>query len=151
MVVILGLGYSKRKKIKNMVEKMNGCGFNIKIVERSDNISEYVKGCDFAITSNGRTVFEIAAMKIPMIAISINKREQQHSFVRYSKSGYHIDMYPMRRNEIVFKKIKAMMDYGIRKKFIKNLERVDLLNGVNRVLTLIEAGYKRKMTAIRTA
>ena len=88
---ILGLGYSHKKEIKKIAKKMNSDGYKINIIEKTDNISKYVKDCDFAITSNGRTVFELAAMEIPMISIAVNQREKQHSFVRYSKSGYHIN------------------------------------------------------------
>jgi len=140
LIVILGLGYSKRIEIKKMVKEMNQMKFNIKIIEKSDNLSEYFKRCDFAITSNGRTVFEIAAMKIPMIAIAVNNRERLHSFVRYSKCGFHIDMYSKQDYSIVIRKISDMLDYENREKFVKNLHDVELLNGINKVKELI---YKK--------
>ena len=96
--------------------------------------------CFFAITSNGRTVFEIAAMKIPMIAIAVNKRERLHSFVRYSKCGFHIDMHSKQDYSIVIRKISNMLDYENREKFVKNLHDVELLNGINKVKELI---YKK--------
>jgi spore coat polysaccharide biosynthesis predicted glycosyltransferase SpsG len=140
LIVILGLGYSKRNEIKKMSNEMNQIGFNVKIIEKSDNLSEYFKQCDFAITSNGRTVFEIAAMKIPMIAIAVNNRERLHSFVRYSKCGFHIDMHSKQDYSIVMKKISHMMNYEYREKFVKNLHEIELLNGIDRVKKLI---YKK--------
>lgn len=130
---ILGLGYSHKKEIKNIAEKMNRDGFNIKIIEKTDNISGYVKDCDFAITSNGRTVFELAAMEIPMISIAVNQREKQHSFVRYTKSGYHIDSSSKIETKKILFNIKKMMDEKNRRQFIKNMKKADLLHGINKV------------------
>jgi len=143
LIVILGLGYSRRNKIKNLSKKMNNSGFNVKIIERSDNLSQYFKDCDFAITSNGRTVFEIAAMKIPMIAIAVNKRERLHSFVRYSKSGFHVDVRSKNDYLQILKKINEMMNYQTRNKFVKNMYNVDLLNGIERVKDLIYQKFKK--------
>jgi len=140
LIVILGLGYSKRKEIKNITKIMNNDGFKIKIIEKSDNLSKFFKDCDFTITSNGRTVFEIAAVKIPMIAIAVNERERLHSFVRYSKCGFHIDMHSKQDYSIVMKKISHMMNYEYREKFVKNLHEIELLNGIDRVKKLI---YKK--------
>jgi len=130
---ILGLGYSHKKEIKNIAKKMNVNGFKINIIEKTDNISEYVKDCDFAITSNGRTVFELAAMQIPMISIAVNQREKQHSFVRYTKSGYHIDSPLKIEKEKILLNINKMMDKKNRTQFIKNMKKADLLRGINRV------------------
>jgi len=137
LIVILGLGYSKRKEIKNITKIMNNDGFKIKIIEKSDNLSKFFKDCDFTITSNGRTVFEIAAVKIPMIAIAVNERERLHSFVRYSKCGFHIDMHSKQDYSLIIKKIDNMMNYETRNNLMKNLNKIDLLNGVERVKNLI--------------
>ena len=142
LIVILGLGYSRRKEIKNIARKMNVSGFNVKIIERSDNLSQHFKDCDFAITSNGRTVFEIAAMKIPMIAIAVNKRERLHSFVRYSKGGFHIDVHSKHDYLHILKKINEMMSYDTRSKFVRNMHGIDLLNGIERVKGLIFQKYR---------
>ena len=112
---------------------MNKDGFNIKIIEKIDNISGYVKDCDFAITSNGRTVFELAAMGIPMISIAVNQREKQHSFVKYTKSGYHIDSPSKIETKKILFNINKMMDKRNRNQFIKNMKKYDILYGVNRV------------------
>ena len=143
LIVILGLGYSRRNEIKNMAKKMNAFGYNVKIIERSDNLSQHFKDCDFAITSNGRTVFEIASMKIPMIAIAVNQRERLHSFVRYAKGGFHIDVHSKHDYIQILKKIDKMMNYDTRNRFVRNMNNMDLLNGVERVKGLIYQRYRK--------
>ena len=43
--------------------------------------------CDIAISSKGRTIFELAHMNIPTIVIPQHKRESTHSFSS-SKNGF---------------------------------------------------------------
>ena len=81
-------------------------------------------------------------MKIPMIAIAVNKRERLHSFVRYSKSGFHIDVHSKHDYLQILKKINEMMSYQTRNKFVKNMNDVDLLNGIERVRDLIYQKHK---------
>ena len=140
--VILGLGFLKREKIKKIANKMHKDGFKIKIIEKPDNISKYIHNSDFTITSNGRTVFEIGAMQIPMIAIAVNSRERKHSFVKYSKGGFHIDVNSDLEQKLPIY-IKKMLDYENRKIFSKNLANFDLLNGINRVVELINTTFKK--------
>jgi len=130
---ILGLGYSHKKEIKKIGDKMNSDGYKINIIEKTDNISKYVKDCDFAITSNGRTVFELAAMEIPMISIAVNQREKQHSFVRYSKSGYHINSPLKLDSKKILFNFNKMTDVKNRKLFVENMKKADLLHGIDRV------------------
>ena len=72
-----------------------------------------------------------------MIAIAVNERERLHSFVRYSKCGFHIDMHSKQDYSLIIKKIDDMMNYETRDNFMKNLNKIDLLNGIERVKNLI--------------
>jgi len=140
--IILGLGFSHRRKIKSSVNRMNKCGYKINIIEKSDNISKFIKNCDFAITSNGRTVFELAAMKIPMIAIAVNNRERQHSFVRYTKTGFHIDSPGELQISKLTPHIKKIMKQENRIKFSNNLKKANVLHGIEHVTKKINAHLK---------
>lgn len=140
--VILGLGFLKRDKIKTIVKKMNNQDYKISIIEKPDNISKYIHNSDFTITSNGRTVFEIGAMEIPMIAIAVNNREKKHSFVKYSEGGYHIDATSNFERKLP-KYIKKMLDYENRKRFSENLSKKDLLNGTKRLSEKINSEFKK--------
>jgi len=63
----------------------------IKLVEKSDFLAKYIRYADFAIVSNGRTVFEIASMQVPILSVAVNDREKSHTFVRDENVGKHID------------------------------------------------------------
>ena len=44
-----------------------------------------MSGIDLGITSNGRTIYELTSMKVPIISIAQNDRETMHLFSRYSE------------------------------------------------------------------
>ena len=142
--IILGLGYKQKKKLLEQTNEMNKMDYKIKIVEKVNLLSKYLIDCDFVIASNGRTVFEIASLNIPLISLSVNKREQQHNFVRKSNVGYHLDYtnnfeYKLKSN------IEDMMYFSIRKKKIKNLEKENLQKGITTVTRKIMTEYESVM------
>ena len=50
-------------------------------------VTDYMKIADLAVTSQGRTVFEIASMGVPAIVLAQNERELQHTFATM-KNGF---------------------------------------------------------------
>ena len=54
---------------------------NITMLKNIDNMAEVMAGCDVAVSSRGRTCFELASMGLPTMSIAQNKREEQHTFV----------------------------------------------------------------------
>lgn len=50
-------------------------------------MSEHIKAADLAVTSQGRTVYEIAAMGVPAIVMAQNERETLHTFASM-KNGF---------------------------------------------------------------
>ena len=142
--IILGLGYKQKKKLLELTNKMSNANYNIEIVEKVNLLSKHLIDCDFVIVSNGRTVFEIASLNIPLISLSVNKREQQHNFVKKFNVGYHID-YTKNIDGKLKSSIENMMHFSTRKKKIKNLEKEDLKKGISRVITKIMSEYELVM------
>lgn len=70
-------------KAKRNVERLlsfNRCA-NFDVLHNIDNMPEVMSRCDVAVTSRGRTCFELAVLGIPTISIAQNRREEKHSFV----------------------------------------------------------------------
>ena len=119
-------------------------GFDITIIEKSDFLAKYIRKSDFAIASNGRTIFEIGALNVPLIGVSVKAIEQNHSFIEDNNVGFHVNFYKKIDEKFMMKMIERMMDYKTRKKFILNLEKINLLDGIDRVLNKISLEYERK-------
>ena len=142
--VILGLGFARNNELIKRILCMQKENYKIKIIEKIDFISKFILDSDFVITSNGRTIFEIASLKIPIISLSVNSREGQHNFVEESKTGYQIDFTSTSLEKELINAILNMQKYDKRKEFLKNLEKIDLEKGIDRVVHIINSEYDRK-------
>ena len=142
--VILGFGFKHKNELVKKIIKLEKEEYNIQIIEKTDFISKYIVDSDFVITSNGRTVFEIASLKIPIISLSVNLRESLHSFVRESKTGFQINFVNKAAEKELIKAISIMENYDRREKFLKNLEKIDLEKGIERVVHIINSEFDKK-------
>jgi len=140
--VILGLGNTHKNEIKTMAKKMNHVGFKIDIIEKADFLAKNIIESDFAIISNGRTVFEVAATRVPIISIAVNKREKDHSFVDKANVGISTTLESNKDKLILMESIKLMMKTSHRRKYYKNLKKINLLSGVELVNRLILRNIK---------
>ena len=135
--IIIGQDYKERKKLLDLISKMKKDNFLIELNENIDFLSKIFHESDFAITSNGRTVFELGSLHVPMIVIPVNEREKRHTFVQKSNVGYMIQLHNVSETHDFLKVFNKMLQYNIRKKFQNNLKRVNLLYGVDRVVQKI--------------
>lgn len=141
--VILGFSFAHQSKLMTLVNDMRQMGYQIFVIEQTNLLSKYIVDADFVITSNGRTVFEVASLKIPIISISVNSREKQHNFVKKSHVGFHVDFNNKSAAKNLIKCVDAMLDYKIRLKLIKNLDRINLRKGISRVVRIIMSEYEK--------
>ena len=143
IVIILGIGYLRKKDVELIMHQMNQDGFSVKIVLKSDTMAKHISESDFVITSNGRTVFEIASLQVPMISISANIREEKHAFSKYS-GGVLSLTYKNKLNKIkTIDSIKKMLDYKTRTKLTDALKEYDLLDGVQKIDSIIKNEYEK--------
>jgi CMP-N-acetylneuraminic acid synthetase len=82
-VVVVGPGYSHNAQLNGRLDALNQ--FGIELHREVGNMQLLMNNVDIALTSNGRTVYELAAMGIPTISIAQNNRETLHLFARYHK------------------------------------------------------------------
>ncbi|MBR5524179.1 MAG: cytidyltransferase [Clostridia bacterium] len=110
---------------------------NIEVLYDVQNMPELMSNCDIAITSRGRTGYELAMLGIPSIAMAQNKREEQHGFVSNENGFSYIGLNPA--EEV----IKANLDMYLnmsqesRQHYQDMLLSHDLRNGRKRVMSLI--------------
>ena len=148
--IILGFGFKHKEKLMKLTNSMKKENYKIIIIEKTDFISKYILDSDFVIAANGRTVFEIASLKIPIISLSVNSREKQHNFVNETKTGYQINMLKISAEKELINAISNMEKFEKRKIFLENLEKIDLKNGIERVVHMINYGYNTKKIEIKS-
>ena len=110
---------------------------NIKICYDVSNMPELMSKSDMAITSRGRTGYELALMGIPTIAIAQNHREETHDFVSNENGFSYIGLKPA--DNIIEGNLKMYlsMPKDIRQNFQDIMLSHDLRSGRSRVMGLI--------------
>lgn len=112
---------------------------NIEVLYDVKNMPKLMTQCDIAITSRGRTGYELAVLGIPSIAMAQNKREEKHGFVCNENGFTYLGLNP---SDYI---IESTLDMYIhlqkedRKKYQDILLSHDLRNGRRHVLNLINS------------
>ncbi|MGL5904403.1 MAG: hypothetical protein ACRCZO_17095, partial [Cetobacterium sp.] len=110
---------------------------NIEVLYDIRNMPEIMSNCDIAITSRGRTGYELAILGIPTIAMAQNKREEKHGFVSHENGFNYLGLNPsdlvIESNLDLFLKLSVEERNSIQKDLLNH----DLRNGRKKVMTLI--------------
>ena len=87
--IVTGPGYRGFTHLEKMVSETSG----VSLTHATGVISSIMESADIAITSNGRTVYELAHMNIPGIVIPQHEREETHSFAREQNGFVKMEPY----------------------------------------------------------
>lgn len=136
VVAILGMGYENEEKLRDTVECFETV--QVEIVKSTPRISDYMIQADVAITSGGRTVFELAAMSVPTIVVCQNRRELTHKFATSDNGVINLGY----RKEVSGEDVASTFSSVIRNEDVRNLmidkaRQKDLSKGKARVISLI--------------
>ena len=97
-----------------------------------------MKKSDLAITSNGRTVFELAHMNVPTIVISQHQRETTHKFTN-NKNGF-ISLGQFKNNitqkKLTFNLLKILHKKTLRKTLYTKMLKFDF-NNKNKIIDIL--------------
>ena len=120
--IVIGLGYVWKDSLKEYIKT---CDYdNIVIHFSTKTVSMIMEKCQLAISSNGRTVYELADMNIPSIVISHHKREDSHIFSTYEKGFINLGVVSKYTiSEIEENFYKLVKDNTVREKLFVNIEK----------------------------
>ena len=142
--IIVGSGFLHRKQIYDTVAEMKNDGIAVTVYERTDKISEFIRGAMFAITANGRTVFEIASLNVPLITISANAREEErHFFPKSNRIGYHMGLHSSVSDGSISEAIRKMESTKHRSEFKRRLSQLNLGDSTHNVVRIINSEFGR--------
>lgn len=132
---VLGAGYD------NHVHKLSddeAC--KIKVVTDIKRVSDALSDADLAITSQGRTVYELAAMGVPAIVLAQNERETKHTFAQMHNGFLNLGMGNQVSDETLEKTFRFVVETPQIRAEMRNLMLShDLRKGIERVKQLILA------------
>lgn len=112
---------------------------NIDVFYDVSNMPELMSQCDIAITSRGRTGYEVALLGIPTIAMAQNQREEKHGFVSAEHGFNYLGLNP--RDTYIESNLKLYLNLSQedRIEMQKKLLSYDLKSGRRRVMSLINS------------
>jgi len=121
----------------NVLELMKQKSENIEIYYDIKNMPEIMSDCDIALTSRGRTGYELAILGIPTIAMAQNEMEEKHRFISHENGYNYLGLSPS--DSLIEANLDAyiMLTKEEREKIQKDLLKHDLKNGRKKVMTLI--------------
>jgi spore coat polysaccharide biosynthesis predicted glycosyltransferase SpsG len=118
---------------------------HLTIANSTRRISEYMNQADVAVTSGGRTVLELAALRVPTVVICQNHREMTHTFASSENGvlnlGFRGDLTDA---EIAKVLARVLTDDSLRRTMREKMLRFDLSAGKQRVVSIIETLLKEK-------
>lgn len=132
-IFITGIGYDYEK---NGV--LTDRESNIFVYPNVPMVTKYTSQADLAITSQGRTIYELASMGIPSVVLSQNERETTHSFANmkhgFLNLGLGYDIGPETIETTLEWLIKTP---AVRKNMHELMCKCDLRTGLERVKKII--------------
>jgi len=142
--VVLGPSYERKNEVYEYIKKNSSLKNNVEVLENVTDMSRVMENVDLAITSNGRTVYELAAMRIPIISIAQNDRETLHLFARYSPSIRYLGIACNVSIDKIREIVKELVEnYEARKKMFDSLLWEEIRKGMFNVVNIIEQKYRR--------
>lgn len=132
---ILGMGYKRTEEFFTEANKYN---ININIVRNVKRMTEYMQKADIALSSQGRTMLELASMEVPTILLAQNERELNHTF-GYLENGFLNLGLGSNVNEDTIKEtlLWLIKSSQIRWQMTEQMKKKDLKTGLKRVKNLI--------------
>ena len=145
ITIITGFGYQNKEKLLSKIEKMVEKGFEIDFLQDVKFISKHMHEADIVITSNGRTVFEIASLGVPSISIAQNERETHHTFAQQAEGVIYLGLSDETTENKLFEVLEDLISNSAqRKRMNLSLSKYDLLNGIKRVIRIIFDKFEEK-------
>lgn len=101
-------------------------------------VSSYMSKMDLAITSQGRTVYELASMGVPAIVMAQNEREAEHVFAGIQNGFINLGLGKDQDVKTIISTISWLMSTpNVRSEMRKLQLSVDFSKGQDRVIKLI--------------
>lgn len=140
--IVLGLGYSYKRGLYREIKQLVRKGFNINVKENIKMMAKEIHEADIVITSNGRTIYEVASIGTPCISIAQNEREARHLFVHNAKCIKYLGIaYDVTEDTIASAISELINNYELRKEMSEKCCKYNIKDGINRVLKLIFDRY----------
>ncbi len=128
---ILGPGY------KGKVQEGDS-RYGISVFRDVVRVADLMQEADMAISSQGRTTFELAAMGLPAIVLAQNERELLHSFAQINNGFINLGLgYEVSDDDIYEAICWLISARSVRREMHRLMLSTDLKSGIHRVVRIL--------------
>jgi len=135
--VVLGLGYTEQESLSPITAAYPS-NVDVEINQDIRSMAEHMERADLLITSNGRTLYEAAALNLPVISIAQNHREQKHPYAHISGGVLFLGQAEYTTKENVQTAVKDYITNNKNRETMRRaLEDHDIANSVERIKKIL--------------
>ncbi|WP_026640771.1 cytidylyltransferase domain-containing protein [Bordetella petrii] len=139
--VVLGPGYAHQDDLRAVLARHVDA--RIAVTQSTKRISDHMARADVAITSGGRTVFELASLGVPTLVVCQNRRETTHTFAGSEHGvmnlGFRGDVTDAQLSQAF---ATLLADAALRRDMRARMQALDLSQGkarvINQMLALLD-------------
>lgn len=130
--VVLGRA---KKNVRALMDYNSRANFTV--MYDAPNMAELMSRSDIAVTSRGRTGYELALMGVPTITLAQNAREEKHAFLCRENGFTYLGLNPT--DEVIEGNLRILLSSSQESRLRDHCEmlRHDLRNGRKHVMNMI--------------
>ena len=136
--IVTGMGYAHSPRLDAHL-----AGLGTPLVARANGtkrMSEFMERADLALVSSGRTLFELATLRVPALVMACNAREATHPFARAHEGFEYLGRHDQVSDETLRAAfVRAVDDPDVRRRMRDALATFDFQQGKARVLSELSA------------
>jgi spore coat polysaccharide biosynthesis predicted glycosyltransferase SpsG/CMP-N-acetylneuraminic acid synthetase len=132
--VVLGLGYSP---VDSLEQQARASRHAVEVHQNVRNISTFMTQADLALTSAGRTVFELIACQTPVVALAQNARELLHTCTDERHGVQSLGLGADVSAAAVADAVRLLLPLNPRIETQRRMAALDLWNGPDRIISSI--------------
>ncbi len=135
IIVVAGPGYSHKIELAEYLKTKK----NITFTWATNIMSQVMEKAQLAISSNGRTIYELSHMNIPSIIVSQNQRETLHHFSNIKNGFINLGILKSQMDyNILLDTLKKLVENNtFRKNQIQKMKKQNFLLNKQRVVKMI--------------
>ena len=135
--LVAGPGYAHRESMEAHLKELQNP--LVTFTWATNIMSRMMEGCDLAICAAGRTVYELAHMRIPGIVLAHHEREARHTFARPKHGFAFLGLMQRVSDQKIRNVFLAMLKQERRARFWARQNALDFTKNKARVIAKIEA------------
>jgi spore coat polysaccharide biosynthesis predicted glycosyltransferase SpsG/CMP-N-acetylneuraminic acid synthetase len=148
--LVAGPGYAHKKAMEDHLRALKND--LVEFTWATNAMSRMMEGADLAVCSAGRTLYELAHMRVPAMVVAHHEREVSHSFAR-PRNGFAFLGIMDRIDDVKLRNVfLAMLRQSRRARFFERQARLDFRNNKAKVVgMMLDLLKEREVVACRTA